>query len=154
MYLRFFRENAPLIGLALALVALAIAADADDLLVGLTVFVGIFLVGLPLGNMKWRWRLLTRRQRIWEVASNAFVWIWVGYAIVIAIEKDEHDTWENYGLLGGMLVLASLFLLFVHFIPQAAKRRKDCPECCNTVHVDARVCQYCGYRWKPPLPER
>lgn len=152
MYLGFFRENAPLIGLALAVVALAVAADADDLLVGLTAFTGVFLVGLPLANMKWRWHLLTKKQRIWEVSSNAFVWIWVGYAMLLAIQKDETDTWTNYGLLGGMLVLVSVFLLFAHFIPLSAKRRKDCPECCNTVHMDARVCQHCGYRWKPPLP--
>jgi hypothetical protein len=32
------------------------------------------------------------------------------------------------------------------------ERHKRCPECANEVLGAARVCQYCGYRWLPPLP--
>jgi hypothetical protein len=31
------------------------------------------------------------------------------------------------------------------------ERHKSCPECANEVLSAARVCQYCGYRWQPPL---
>jgi hypothetical protein len=152
MYLRFFRENAPLIGLLLAVVALAFAADKNDLRNGLLVFTGLFFIFVPLFNMRWRWHLLGKGERRFEVGMNLFFWIYGGASVYLGLTDPQPDTWDNLRWVGGGFVLFAIFMLFVQVIPLAAKKWKECPECCNQVLTDARVCQYCGYRWKPPLP--
>jgi hypothetical protein len=53
----------------------------------------------------------------------------------------------------GIFILAGLIpsaLYTAYVSPRSTHMR--CPECANEVLRGARVCQYCGFRWKPPLP--
>jgi len=66
------------------------------------------------------------------------------------------EDWGMHALLplifGGVALLVVPPLLIGSSILGYRERHKTCPECANEVLSVARVCQYCGYRWQPPLP--
>jgi hypothetical protein len=66
------------------------------------------------------------------------------------------EDWSMHALLplvfGGVALLVAPPLLIGFAFHSYRKRHKTCPECANEVLSVARVCQYCRYRWQPPLP--
>ncbi len=76
------------------------------------------------------------------------------YALFVWYMSSE--AWSMHALLpvifGGIALIAVPPLLIGFAILGYRERHKTCPECANEVLSAARVCQYCGYRWQPPLP--
>lgn len=66
------------------------------------------------------------------------------------------EDWSMHALLllifGGVALIVVPPCLIGFAILGYRERHKTCPECANEVLSAARVCQYCGYRWQPPLP--
>jgi hypothetical protein len=70
-----------------------------------------------------------------------------------------HLSSQDWNLHAALLLVTGGFALVV--VPPCLvaiailgyrENHKTCPECANDVLSAARVCQYCGYRWQPPLP--
>jgi ribosomal protein S27AE len=83
--------------------------------------------------------------------------IGIGAGIAVAALLTTHVNKENLRrvdvtTVGGM-AFAALTVLAVATIgiDNYNAKRKQCPECGNTVFKMARVCQYCSYRWAPSL---
>jgi hypothetical protein len=154
VYLDYLKRHAAVIGLGLAITALVVSASLDDLLNGLALVAVVFLLLTPLVQARRAW---TRGGRERWVQSGIPLVTWViGLWIVIraAGSDDFTKSLEGFQYTGGMVGAFLIFLLFAHFIPLAAKRRKSCPECLSGTGIDARVCASCGYRWLPPLTKQ
>lgn len=154
MYLDYLKRHAAVIGLGLAVTALAVSASLDDLLNGLALIAAVFLLLTPLVQARRAWTRGGKER--WVQAGLPLVsWalaLWI--VIRAAYSNDFAKSLEGFQYTGGMVGLALIFLLFAHFIPLAAKKRKSCPECLSATDIDARVCASCGYRWLPPLTKR
>ena len=74
---------------------------------------------------------------------------------VLVLPSLVHEDLSTFGAaqMGGLVTFGLLAFFYVWELRQGYKKsRTVCPECSNVVLASARVCHYCGYRWKPPLP--
>jgi hypothetical protein len=120
------------------------------------------LVGAPAALIAYR-RLARRRRRPrgWQLlVAVALVGFAVGLypaLVYILVDDVRIGSWDLFlddmttaGAAG--LALAALgvpYFLAVGYRSQRAGR-KQCPDCCEAVKAQARVCRHCGYRWASP----
>lgn len=72
---------------------------------------------------------------------------WALFAGMVALDSAPFIS------LGVFILLTVPLSLLLLAALRYQERHKTCPECGNDVLRVARVCQYCGYRWQPPLPD-
>jgi hypothetical protein len=89
-----------------------------------------------------------------ERASGAAICVGVLAAIVFMSHRFTDFIPDGFG---GLQIIGAIFFCTIAGIASIAlvesyrDNHKICPECVNTVNAKARVCEYCGYRWEPPL---
>ena len=152
MYFDYFKQRAELIGLALALLAVAVAASWEDVRAGL----GLLAVGCAVAYPAYRAYHPPRNATAEEKADRKAMFVIIvgslvlgsGYSVLTEGLRANINAWETLGALVGMGLLV---YLLVRHVPRQIRLRKRCPECMTVVHNEARCCANCTYRWKPPL---
>jgi hypothetical protein len=75
--------------------------------------------------------------------------------VLVAVDTGP-DPKAGFWVVLGAVALALVLFAWLAVRRQAAARRKselqECPDCAEMVKTKARVCRYCGYRFKPPPP--
>jgi hypothetical protein len=75
----------------------------------------------------------------------------VAFALVLAAEEFDPDNYVGFGYAILAVVAFIAVIVGVQLVAKARASRHSCPDCAETVRKTARVCPYCGYRFKPPL---
>jgi hypothetical protein len=66
-----------------------------------------------------------------------------------------HDDLTHVGffpVFGILAVLGVVGLAAVLLTQSYRLTHQTCPECMNVIHTQARVCHFCGLRFRPPVP--
>lgn len=117
-------------------------------------FFAYFVLYIPFAPITW-WLLGEERSWRWLVFLLVTFGIAVGVLISAIPEVEDSDLAQlTASSVGGM----SIALIFAVISAVSLRRgyrqnHKSCPECLNTVLAGSRVCQYCGFRWRPPLSD-
>lgn len=154
MYVEYAKEK---------LGAISFVLSALGLIVALTGFQGLVVISAAcVGSFVLGWPLYTAH-RAWHRDKGPERWVQTIIPLVIFADgiwvitnglttKGPAATSENLGLASIDFALFLALLVVVHFVPRWSKSRKQCPECLNSSHAEARACA-CGYRWAPRLKE-
>jgi amino acid transporter len=123
-------------------------------MVGFSVlFFAYFVLAIPATPI-FLWMIRYQASWYWYLLGALFLGVSVA-VILTGIPEVEHDdlgrltasSGAGMFIVLGIVVYGAWLLRFNY-----RENHKPCRECMNTVHAEARVCQYCGYRWEPPLP--
>jgi hypothetical protein len=110
-----------------------------------------FYLALPLSFLlyfrKWNRRILAATLFMFGLAVLFAVGDILFLPIPSAHELHEMGVFQFLGIL----VLLAVGVSQIDVAYTSYKRRRRCPECMNFVHGEARLCHYCGFRWKAPL---
>jgi hypothetical protein len=152
---RQLQERASLLGVVVAILAFGITyGKTVDLMTAVgAVGLAYLLVGC-LGTVYLSGR---GAWRVGPVIGHPIVTPLLGILVLLGLLSWD---WSRRGwslhhplllALGGVALMVLPPCLVAFAVLAYRAKHKTCPECANEVLSAARVCQYCGYRWEPPL---
>jgi hypothetical protein len=154
MYVEYAKEKLGAISFVLSALGLIVALTGfQGLVVISAVCVGGFMLGWPLHTAHRAWHREEGPERWIQTIIPLAMFADGIWAITNGlVTKGPTAMSENLGLVSIDFAFFFAFLVVVQFIPRWGKSRKQCPECLNSSHAEARACA-CGYRWAPRLEE-
>lgn len=140
------RLSLPLAGLAVA--GFFVGLSTSGLVLGLSIVGLVYTALLPVGY----W-LAGRNDRKYKVVAVPFA-LFALFVIYLCIKNTQQiTTFGGEAGVGTVALITATIYLAIKLPGDYKRTHKTCPECANTVLEKARICQYCAYRWEPPLPE-
>jgi hypothetical protein len=87
----------------------------------------------------------TLRARALYLGSGCF------FAAMLALigTNPLDGTWITIGTISLLLAVYATLLIRRNAVTKRKAEFVDCPDCLESVRKDARVCRYCGYRFRP-----
>jgi hypothetical protein len=152
---RQLQERLSLCGTIVAILAFGITygKTVDPVAALGAVGIAYLLLAPPFLIFIWR-EELKASSSFWKsplVLCSAFLLWWIFLAWDVSSKGAQLHSFHLLAV-GGFAVVVAPPCLVAFSIIGYRERHKTCPECANDVLSAARVCQYCGYRWEPPLP--
>ncbi len=135
-------------GLALIGIVLAINPGQGAVWISAAIAFGFMTIYPPINTWR-RWHLYSRRERVFNVFTNAFYGLYLGFIVLrglVAPTQGAMSLPSAFGLVGIDVILALVLVVLHRDVPAWGRSRKKCPECLQRTDIAAKAC-HCGYRW-------
>jgi hypothetical protein len=138
----------------LSVVGFLVGLGTSGLMVAFAVIGLLYFLMIPVSLIYFELNDDTERSIQYRIREYLFIAFFVGLwvaALVKALQADD----THFGLFPffGMIATAAVVMVLSYaFVLLYRRSHQTCPECMNVIHAEARICHYCGFRFRPRVP--
>jgi amino acid transporter len=155
---QYISERVAIPAVGLSFLGLLVGLSTSSLNVALSVSYILAILGMGYRSDQILRRMAkketrTRKVKLWLPKIIIATSVLLPLAIFIEEGADYFTSFRSMQL-GGAVALPVMLIVYISGLRERYKEtHKPCPECCNVVIANARVCQYCSFRWQPRLEQ-